>query len=305
MITTFNTMPPPVSRRLRRPSIIAALLALAVLLSSCGLVVRIGYNQGSPLAFRWLDGYVDFDDAQSLRVRTALDEWFTWHRRSQLPDYADLLARLQSELPGPTTPERTCFWAREIRARLEAGLERAAPTLADVVPTLSPQQIANVEKRYAEKNEDYRDDFLQRVPGKRHKAAVKREIERAEMLYGRLDDAQREFVARSVAQSPWNSELAYSERLRRQQDVLAMLRRLAANRASRADADTEIRAYVQRLERSPREDYRRYSERLADHNCSFAAALHNLTTAEQRRVAASKLKDYEDDLRALAAEAST
>ena len=268
-------------------------------------MVRIGYNQGSPLAFRWLDGYVDFDDAQSLRVRTALDGWFSWHRRSQLPDYADLLTRLGSELPGPTTPERACFWAREIRARLEAGLERAAPTLAEVVPTLSPQQIANVEKRYAEKNGDYRDDFLQRAPGKRHEAAVKREIERAEMLYGRLDDAQREVVARSVAQSPWNSELAYSERLRRQQDVLAMLRRLAANRASRADADTEIRAYVQRLERSPREEYRRYAERLIDHNCSFAAALHNLTTAEQRRVAARKLKDYEDDLRALAAEAST
>lgn len=303
MITTFNTMPPPVLRRtLFRRSIIAALLVAALALSACGIAVRIGYNQAGPIAFRWLDSYVDFDDAQSLRVRGALDEWFAWHRRTQMPDYADLLARAQTELAAPATPERMCSWGREIRARLDIGLERAAPALADVMPTLTVQQIANIEKRYADKNKDYREDFLHREPSKRRRAAIKREIERAELLYGRLDDAQHEFVARSVAQSPWDGELAYSERLRRQHDVLSMLRRLAANRASRAEADAEMRAYVQRLDRSPNETYRRYAERLTDHQCSFAADLHNLTTAEQRRGAARRLREYEGDLRALAAD---
>ena len=40
--------------------------------------------------------------------------------------------------------------------------------------------------------------------------------------------------------------------------------------------------------------YRRYAERLADYNCSFAAALHNATSAAQRRAAVKKLKGYED-----------
>ncbi|MEP7301304.1 MAG: DUF6279 family lipoprotein [Caldimonas sp.] len=281
------------------------LLLLATVLSGCGMALKLGYSQADSLTFRWLDAYVDFDDAQSLRVNDALDDWFAWHRRTQLPDYADLLARAQAELPGPATAERMCFWGREIRARIETGLERAAPALAELMPILSAQQIANIEKRYREKNAEYRDDFLQREPGRRRKAAVKREVERAELLYGRIDEAQREFVAHSVAQSPWDGELAYAERLRRQQDVLAVLRRLVAKRASRADADAEIRAYVQRLERSPHEDYRRYSERLADHNCSFAASLHNLTSAQQRRAAVRRLKEYEGDLRGLAAEAAS
>jgi Family of unknown function (DUF6279) len=305
MITTFNiTMPPPVSRRLLRPSIIAALLAVALALSGCGMAIKIGYGQASPIAFRWLDSYVDFNDAQSLRVRTALDDWFAWHRRTQLPDYADLLARARAEVPAPVTTERMCAWAGEVRDRIDTGFERAAPVLAEVLPTLSAQQIANIEKRYAEKNDEYRDDFLHREPAKRRKAAVRREVERAEMFYGRLDDAQREFVARSVARSPWDGELAYSERLRRQQDVLAMIRRLAAKRATAAEATAEIRAFVQRLDRSPRESYRRYAETLIDYNCNFAAALHNLTTAEQRLTAARKLKDYEDEFRALAADVS-
>ena len=48
----------------------------------------------------------------------------------------------------------------------------------------------------------------------------------------------------------------------------------------------------------------RYAETLIDYNCNFAAGLHNLTTAEQRLTAARKLKDYEDEFRALAADVS-
>ena len=279
------------------------MLAVSVLFSGCGIALRIGYNQGPSLAFRWLDGYVDFDDAQSLRARGALDDWFAWHRRTQLPEYAELLARMQAELPSAATAARMCVWGNELRARFDTAIERAAPSLAEIAPTLSAQQIANIEKRYASRNEEYRDDFLHREPAKRKKAAIKREVERAEDFYGRLDDAQREFVARSVAESPWDGDMAYAERLRRQQDVLTILRRLTANRAAAGDAEAEIRAFVRRLDRSPHEPYRRYAVRLTEFNCGFAAALHNLTTAEQRRLAAKKLKGYEDELRALAGDA--
>jgi hypothetical protein len=304
MTTTFSTMPPPDSRRRSRLPIIAALLVAMLALSACGIAVRLGYNQGPSLAFRWLDSYVDFDDAQSLRVRSGLDEWFAWHRRTQLPDYAELLARARAEVVDPVTPERMCAWGRDLRARIEAGLEHAAPVLAQIAPTLSLQQLASIEKRNAEKNDDYRGDFLDRVPAKRMKAAIRREIERAEMLYGELDEAQREFVAGAVARSPWNGDLAYAERLHRQRDLLSVLRRLSTTRAAPAQADAEIRAYMQRIERSPRDEYRRYAERMAEFNCGFAAALHNRTSEGQRRVAATRLKAYEDELRALAADAS-
>jgi hypothetical protein len=306
MITTFNTMLPIAScRRSRLPIIAMMLLALSVLFSGCSLALKIGYNQGPALAFRWLDGYVEFDDAQSLRVRGALDDWFAWHRRTQLPDYADLLARAQTELQSAATAERMCAWSNELRARFGTALERAVPALAETLPTLSPQQIANIEKKYASRNEEYRDDFVQRDPAKRKAAAVKREIERAEDFYGRLDSAQREFVARALAESPWDGDIAYAERLRRQQDVLTIVRRLSKSRAGAGEAEAEVRAYLQRLERSPHEPYRHYVARLVDFNCGYAAALHSLTTAEQRKNAAKKLRGYEDELRALAAEAAS
>ena len=45
----------------------------------------------------------------------------------------------------------------------------------------------------------------------------------------------------------------------------------------------------------------RYSERLTQFNCSFAASLHNATTPAQRQAAAQKLRRWELDLRAVAA----
>ncbi len=303
MTTTFNTMLPSALPRARaRSPIIAALsLALLLVLAGCSML-KLGYTQASTLVFRWLDGYVDFDDAQADRVRAALDEAMAWHRRSQLPDYVDLLVRAEAEVIGDATPERMCDWGRELRARIDPVSQYLAPTIAEVALTLTPAQVAHIEKRYASSNDDWRDEHWQRDPKKRQRASVQREIERAENFYGRLDGPQRELVARAVAASPFDPEVAFAERQWRQQEVVALARRLREGGISRDDAVAQVRSYLQRLDHSPREAYRAYAERLAAHNCSFASDLHNATNAAQRRAAALRLKGYEIDLRELIAD---
>ena len=306
MTTTFNTMPSSALRRLSvRRSIIAALtVVLAVVLPACSLV-KLGYGQASPLAFRWLDRYVDFDDAQSLMMRNALDDSLAWHRRTQLPDYVQLLARAEAEVVDDATPERMCAWAGEIRSRMAPVLQYLAPTLADVVVTLSPEQIAHIEKRFAETDEEWRDEHLQRNPQRRQKAQVRREIERAEMLYGDLDEAQLKLVVQSVGESPYDADLAFAERKHRQHDLLSLARRLRESNPGREQAIAQVRAYLNGLDRSPREIYRRYGERVAMHQCALASALHNSASAAQRRDAAKKLSGYRDDLRALIGDAAS
>lgn len=305
MTTMLNPMSTPVvhesrSNAARRAWRLGLGLAALLSLAACSIAMKFGYGQAAPFAFRWLDGFVEFEPAQATRVRAALDDFMAWHRKTQLPDYAQLLARAEGELAGEATGERMCGWVQDVRVRLDTALDRAMPALVEVLPTLNAQQIANIERKQAERNEDYRDDFLQRDPAKRRRAAVKREMERAESFYGRLADEQRELITRSVAESPVDGERSYAERLHRQQDFLETVRRLSAAPATPArEVEAQIRAYVGRVERSPREDYRRYAERVTDYNCSFASALHNTTTSVQRRHAARKLKGYGDDFRAL------
>lgn len=306
MTTTFNTMPPSALHRpLVRRSIIAALAtALVVALPGCSLI-KLGYGQASSLAYRWLDRYVDFDNEQSLKVRAALDDALAWHRRSQLPDYVQLLARAEAEIAGDATPERMCAWAGEIRARFEPLVQYLAPTIADVALTLSPAQLAHIEKRFAETNEEYRDEHLQKSPQRRHKAEMKREVERAEMLYGHLEPAQRELVVHSVGSSPYNAEIAYAERKERQQDVLSLVRRLRDANAGREEAIGQVRAYLSVVDHSPRDSYRRYADRLTAHRCALASALQNSASAAQRREAAKRLAGYRADFRALMGDAAS
>ena len=271
------------------------------MLSGCS-ALRIGYSQAADLAYWWLDGYADFDSEQTRRLREALAQWFAWHRKTQLPDYAQLLARAQAEVRAETTPTRVCEWQLELLKRAHTAFEQAAPAAAEWALSVTPQQIQHIERRYAKANDEFRDDYLQEDPRERNDATIKRAVERAESLYGRLDDSQRARIAVAMARSPFDPELWLAERKLRQQDALQLLRKLSAGGASRAQAEGALRVYADHIERSPRDAYRRYSERLVEFNCAFGASLHNSSSLAQRRMAVNKLSGWEGDLRTLVAQ---
>lgn len=280
--------------------IIVALLLLA--LGGCS-ALRLGYGQAPDLAYWWLDAYADFDEAQTLRTREGLRRWFEWHRRTQLPDYAQLLARAQAEAPGDATPDQACRWWDRLRERADLALGEALPHAAEVLPLLTAAQVRHVERRHAKTNDEFRRDYLDEDPARRLQANVDRAVDRAEMLYGSLDETQRERVARLVAGSPFDAEFWLSERRARQQEAAALLRRVIAEKPGRDATIAMLRVYADHLTRSPREDYRRYQQRLTQYNCAFAASVHNMATAAQRQTLAAKLKGWEGDLRALANDA--
>ena len=262
--------------------------------------LRIGYGTAPDLVYWWLDRYVDFNGDQTARVRQAIRQWFVWHRRTQVPDYAAQLVRAQAEALAETTPARVCEWQAEGYKRARIAFEHVAPAAAELMLTITPEQIRHLDQRYAKYNAEFRDDYLQPDLAKRADETRKRAVDRAEMLYGRLGDAQRARISESLTRSPFDPELWLAERRARQQDALQTLRRTSAPGSTREQALAALRGYVERLQQSPRESYRRYTERLTEFNCATAADLHNVTTPAQRRTAAQKLAGWEGDLRAIA-----
>ena len=279
--------------------IIGGLLMATLLLAGCS-TLRFAYNQAPDLAYWWIDGYADLDNDQSKQLRESLTHWFRWHRSSELPLYAGMLARGESQVQEPATPTQACRWYDEIMARIDAASEHAVPAMAALARTITAEQVAHIERRYDKKNREFADDYLQDTPAERLKAAVKVAQERAEILYGDLDAAQRQLLTRSIAQSPFDPERWLAERKRRQQDVLRLLRRLLSEPTTLAQTQDEIRAVIARMRVSPDEAYRDYQRRLLQHNCTLAAQLHNVSSTAQRRAAAKKLRGWQEDLRALA-----
>jgi Family of unknown function (DUF6279) len=286
--------------------IIGALLA--VLLVGCS-AIRLGYNQVPSLAYWWLDGYVDLKTTQTPQLEEDLAAWLEWHRRTQLPAYASLLARAQAEVREPVTAAQMCRWSGEVVQQLETAFEHFVPALARLSVSLSPAQINHLERQYAKGNAKAADEFLQGNPADRLKASTKRLEERATMFLGKLSEAQRERIQRSVAEAPLSSAQWLEERKNRQQDIVRALRRINAlatstvvNEKARVqdEAQASMRALAVNIQRSPREAYRVLQQRALEHQCQLAADLVNLSTPAQRQVVVGKLKGWEEDARALA-----
>ena len=306
---------------------LAALLSFSVLaLGGCS-ALRIGYSQAPDLMYWYLDGYLDFNASQTPKVREALTQWFAWHRRTQLPDYAAALVRAQADVRGDVTPARVCEWQGELLTRGRTAFDRFAPAAAEFIATETPQQVEYLERRYAKANLKFADDYLHHNPRKRAEAALRRTIDRLETLYGPLPSAQRAQLAEALARSPFDADAWFAERREQQQEALNLLRRFgtgataavaasatnvppatgssgadSAAAADRTAATTQaaLRTYFAHMERSPREPYRRYAARLREFNCEVAAQFHNATSAAQRQVAARKLAGWEADARELA-----
>ncbi|HET7060871.1 MAG TPA: DUF6279 family lipoprotein [Nitrosospira sp.] len=283
------------------PSLKLAIVVLVLVLSTLAgcSVVRFGYNQADHLTYWWIDRFVDFNDAQKPRVREALAQWFSWHRRSHLPGYAALLVNSQNLVLEDITPERTCGLWTDLRGYMDSAFERALPMTAEFVLTLTPQQIQNIERRYAKINEEFSDEHLQSNEARRLKKSIKRTIERAEFFYGDLDKAQEAFIAEWVTRSPYDVNIWNKERHRRQQDLVQVLQRLNVENSTQDKAKAVLRAYLERIYSSSDENYRKYAEQVWIYNCAFVANLHNTMTVAQRKNAVKKLKDWESEIRAL------
>jgi Family of unknown function (DUF6279) len=282
-------------------------LAFAVLLVGCS-VLRIGYSQAPTFAYWWIDGYVDLNDEQTPKLRDAIDRWFDWHRRVEMPRYAALLARAQREVMEPTlSTGQLCAWRDEAQRRLDAALDEATPAFATLMVSLTPEQIRHMERKMAKDGDELKADFAQTDKAERAKASFKRTLERYENLYGKLDDAQRAKLAQLLAASPFDAERWLGERERRNSGLVAMLKNVStAGRdttpaQAQAQAQAAVRVLAERALRSPRPEYRAYQERLTQENCTLASAMHNATTPAQRQYARDKLKGWEDDVRLIAA----
>jgi hypothetical protein len=280
-------------------AIIGVLLALlASLLGGCS-TAKLGYNNAPSLLYWWFDSYLDFNDLQTPRVRADLAQWHTRHRETELPAYAGTLAQWQRAAATNMSGEQVCALVDDVRLRFSVLLDQAEPALLTLAPTLTTEQLAHLERQFDKRNQKWREEWLDGTPTERQSRRLKQLTDRAETLYGRLEDAQRAVISASLASSLFDASRTYGETLRRQQDMLQTLRLIQSNGLSDIQQQAELRALLVRIQTSPNAAYRAHRDQVTRVNCQSFADLHNSTTPAQRLKAVAVLKGYEDDARTL------
>lgn len=290
---------PVVFLRLAR---IISLLALAAMLQACS-AVKTAYNQAPTLAYFYLNGFMDFNDAQAVQVKAELGKLHAWHRQTQLPGYIELLQKIQQRMPQDLTASEACEVFADVRQKALNMTAYAEPVLSSVAATLVPLQLETMQRKFTKDNNTWREDYLdgnaKDIFEKRQKSAVKR----ADMLYGSVNDRQRSLIAEQIEKSRFNAAQSFAERQRRQKDVLQTLgKTMATGTVIQPDAaalQNQIRSLLSRSIASPDAAYRNYLDATTQDSCVNLAELHNTTTPEQRKKAVQVLAGYEQDLKVL------
>jgi Family of unknown function (DUF6279) len=277
--------------------IIGALLLF--LLASCS-AIKLGYDSAPTFTYWWLDSLVDFNSTQSPAVRNSLTELHAWHRMNALPAYADTLHKMQQLAPYDVTPAQLCGLWTEVQAHMEQLGVAAAKGISAFTPTLQREQLHHLALQFEKRNRKWRAEWLDVTPDRLREHRLKQAVDRAEMLYDRLEETQLAILRSSIEGSSFDARLNYREIQRRQQDILQTLNEHSAlDPARTTHVQAEVLALLERLRRSPDPVYRAHQEKMTLEGCTTLAALHNSTSPAQRANALQKLQDYEADVRAL------
>lgn len=197
-------------------------LALA-LLAGCSSL-QFGYGQLPRLVGWWASDYIDFDREQRSQFDAAVRQLHDWHRREELVRWQALLAQADRMLDGGLDDAELQQLEQAFNDSLRRSLKQAAPLAAPVLARLTPEQWAQLQRRMAEKQQEWRERELERDADDR----AERYVKGLERWLGELPPAAKQLARRQAAQWPAADEALWHERKDAQQRTLEGLRAWAA-----------------------------------------------------------------------------
>ena len=296
VIAMFPLLPKIIRQRARWS--LWLVLGMALALGGCS-VVRVGYNQAPLGLYWWLDNQVGWRSEQAPVVRQALQQLQQWHRQEELPIYAQTLAQWGRQAQGALDEVQVCEALDAVQARTDRLMREAIRLAAPVVPSIDAAQRQQLQRRLAERNRDWRKEWLDGTPEQRLQRRVQRTSERYAEWYGRLSPAQLALVRQQLESSSWSAQWAADVRLQRQQALLQLLEAAETTPLSPEQVQAALWQQWQAFSEPPQEADVRYMRGWLRQACGHLAEFHNSTSAQQRAHLTRKLASYEQDLRAL------
>ena len=261
------------------------------LLAACSSL-RLAYeNADSYLLYR-AKGYLDLDEKASDELEARIDEFFAWHRRNALPQYARISEDAAKRVTKGLSREDLVWGYDSFVAHARQSLRVAAERIAPLLERLTPQQVTHMEKRFAEDNRKFAREYLRGTEADRRKRRAKRVEQRLEDWVGNLSSVQLEKVRQFSERTPLYDELRARERERMQAEFVAMIRK--------REAQKRLPDWIANWERGRDPAHLAASERFRQDYFTLVLEIDKTLTPQQRNRAAANFRRYAEDFTVLA-----
>lgn len=274
-----------------------SVLPLMLLLGACSMV-RLGYGHLDTVATWMAHDYFDLDAVQRDRFTRRFERLHVWHRSEELPDYAHFLTEIQSRAQRGLQSQDLLWLFDGFRQRYARIAVRGAPDAADLLATLSTEQINTFRSQIDRDNRKFLDEH--RTEGglaERRKAMEQRTLSQLRDWVGSLSEAQETRAVALLQQVPLTDGLRHEERLRRQREFFDLLELRHSERRMFAQ---RLRHWLEHWEAGRSAAQTRQFDESWRKRAEFYAAMDRTLSAEQRRHLVHRLQDFIDDFQQLA-----
>ncbi|MCG8315980.1 MAG: DUF6279 family lipoprotein [Pseudomonadales bacterium] len=270
------------------------LLTCALFLSGCA--VKFVYNQLDWAIPWYLSDYMSLDGEQEDAFDERLDAYLNWHRKTQLPLYAEFLNKVASELETGLDDQDIAYIRRHTGQLAYALIERLGPDMVALFQHATEEQLEQLFEKFEEDNQEYSEEYIEPSEKEQRKQRAKIIQKYIERWTGRLSDEQQDLIREGAqryhlmglemldAKIAWQKEferiLAMRDQPENYQVALTTLMMTEGYGQSE-----EFNQKLQRNEAILKELYLKLDKSLTD---------------KQRQHAIKKLKSYADDFQELA-----
>ena len=284
-------------------SLMRLVLAVSVLCTAAACSnVQLGYNYADTLSLYYLDSYLDLDAQQEKQAAASLHTLFAWHRKNELPAYANQLSGAQQQVLNQLTLEQLYGLNEFIRASIERTSLKAAPMLADLLLSLSPAQVVYLRQQLDQSNADFRQENLAIAPEQQRQQRYDVLLEQFNDWFGELDAQQLALVRVANADWPVDNQFWYDERLIRQQEMLALVDFAVQQQPEHARLVERLEQYIRGFEQNRSVQRQAKIDRSREHTLRLIAALAKDGSAEQKRHLVARAQSLIDDFSVLVAQ---
>jgi hypothetical protein len=274
-----------------------------LLITACS-TVRFVYNQGDTLIRWWIDDHIGLTADQEFLTRELLEQQFWWHRTEQLTDVSKTLEQLRRQLNRPLSTQEVSQFSDDLKKLIYAIAKKTTPDAAKLFVTLQSNQIETMQKRMQKGNEKFAKEWLPPGLEKQNKIRADKVIGRVEWLFGSINKEQEEKIRQHIKNNPLDMNIVYQERLRRQNDLIRIIKSINQNKLNQQQAEELLTVYMKNFEYGTTKEQQDFGKRRAALGVQLSSFITQIMNDEQRKYASGRVETWALDVQELIKESS-
>jgi hypothetical protein len=168
--------------------------------------------------------------------------------------------------------------------------------------SIKPEQLAQMEKKFAKNNADFRKKFMSGSVEDQQEARFKKAREQFELWFGSFSREQEAQLRKASDARPLDNEIWLQERMLRQKKIVALVRRVQQEKLNKEQTMSAIHGMLRdMLDRMEAPERKAFFDAYVDNTAKFILAAIRITTPEQKAHAQKRMQGWIDDFNALAA----